>query len=62
MEGIESVGPEGGAIFTCHTSCVLYEIRSSHGDDRKITVLWEVTSCSLVYRYQRLGGTICLRL
>jgi hypothetical protein len=49
VEGIESVGPEGGAIFTCHMSCVLYEIRSSHGD--------EVTSCSLVYRYQGLGGT-----
>jgi hypothetical protein len=28
----------------------------------KVTVLWDVTSCGLVYRYQGLGTTCCFRL
>jgi hypothetical protein len=27
-----------------------------------ITVFWDVTQCSLIYRYQNFGGTCCCRL
>jgi hypothetical protein len=43
---------------TLHSACGSY-VEVLVKWDMKIIVLWDVTTCSLVNRYQRLGGTYC---